>query len=404
MIPQYVDMGKWAVIACDQFSAQPDYWKELEEKIGAAPSTMKMILPEVYLQKDNSERIAKINHTMRNYLRGGILKESECFVLTERTFPNGKKRLGLVVTIDLNEYEYLWRTRPIRATEKTIKDRIPPRMQIRQDAPMEVSHILLLMDDRKKSIIEPLYAKREEYKKLYDFDLNMGGGHIVGYEIKETDDIIKSFDALLDPELQMEKYGCNAKVEFVVGDGNHSMATAKDHWRYLKRDLSRTLRARHPARFALVEVANLYDEDLTFEPINRVVFDCKEDLIEEIKTRLSITEDQATEKTSDVTLLADGKEIKITVPLPAGKTIKIVQDYLDQLVRRHACRVEYVHGYEHTVDVAKNNGIGIFMPIFEKEELFDYVIHEGVLPKKSFSIGTAESKKYYIEAKKIVFK
>lgn len=398
LLPQYVNMSKWAVVACDQFTAQPEYWKALDEYVGEAPSTLRLILPEIYLQKDNSERVSEINEMMYKYLGGGVFRSAECFVLTERTMADGGKRLGLIVTVDLDAYDYHRVRTEIRATEETLPERLPVRIKIRKNAPIELPHILLLIDDKKKSVIEPLYQRRNEWKKIYDFDLNMDGGHIVGYQIDQVDDIIASFDALLDPALQTEKYGYDAGIELAVGDGNHSMAAAKECWEKIKKRLPEEKRKDHPARYALVEVVNLYDEELVFEPINRVVMGCGQEMIEELTALLT---EQDGKGQSKVSFLFNGQEKEVFVKETSGRTIQIVQEYLERPEHKK-WRIEYVHGYQHTVDVANaEGGIGIVMPLFEKSELFDYVVNVGNLPKKSFSLGTAESKKYYIEAKEI---
>lgn len=399
LLPKAKDMTKWAVVACDQFTAQPDYWRKVEELVGDAPSTLNLILPEIYLKNDNSERVKKINDTMRKYLKEDLFLPASCFVLTERTMDDGGKRLGLVVTVDLDAYDYQRVEVPIRATEDTIPSRLPARIDIRKDAPIELPHILLLIDDREKTILEPLYEKRAELPVIYDFDLNMNGGHIVGYRVDDVESIIQKFDDLLSPELQKEKYGRNAGIELAVGDGNHSMAAAKAIWESIKPTLTEEERKDHPARYAMVEVVNLYDDELIFEPINRVVFDCGEDLIDELTELLG--KEKGKEKTP-VSFVYCGQKKTVEVSAGSGKTIKMIQEYLEKNVIPKNKIVEYVHGEGHTCDVAKEgNGVGILMPLFEKNELFDYVVNVGNLPKKSFSIGTAESKKYYIEAKSI---
>ena len=398
LLPQYVNMTKWAVVACDQFTAQPEYWEEVERLVGEAPSTLRLILPEIYLQKDNRDAVEKINDTMRKYLNAEVFKEKECFVLTERTMADGGKRLGLVVTVDLDAYDYHRVKTPIRATEETIPDRLPARIAIRRKAPIELPHILLLIDDRKKSIIEPLYARREEFKKIYDFDLNMNGGHIAGYEIDDTDDIIKGFDALLDPSLQMEKYHCDAGIELAVGDGNHSMAAAKECWERIKCRLKEENRIGHPARYALVEVVNIYDDELIFEPIHRVVSGCAGEDNGELATLLN---SQAGSDSTKVVFFGKGHNETVETKLSSGQTIKLIQEYLESRLS-DGWKVEYVHGEDYAKEVASStDGIAVIMPLFEKSELFDFVVNVGNLPKKSFSIGTAESKKYYIEAKAI---
>ncbi|MGN0768994.1 MAG: DUF1015 domain-containing protein, partial [Christensenellales bacterium] len=222
LLPKSADMSKWAVIACDQYTTDRNYWRALDEFVGNAPSTLRLIFPEIYLSEDMESRIAAINAAMRNYTENGIFREENGYVLTERTLPDGRKRVGLVTCVDLEEYDYVSPVGSIRPTEETIEERLPVRIHIRENAPLELPHILLLMDDAEKSVIEPVYANRNTLEKLYDFDLNMNGGHICGYSVPYELIPVSSFDKLLDPELQKKKYGKNAGILFAVGDGNHS--------------------------------------------------------------------------------------------------------------------------------------------------------------------------------------
>ncbi|HOO22692.1 MAG TPA: DUF1015 domain-containing protein, partial [Clostridia bacterium] len=286
LLPKDVDFRKWAVIACDQFTSQPAYWEELNKFVGDSPSTLKITYPEIYLNDNREERVEHINATMEEYLCSGLFQPLDSFVLIERTVESGKKRVSLVVSVDLESYDYHRVRAGIRATEDTIMERLPVRIQIRKRAPMELPHIILLMDDPEKSIIEPIYAKRDTLHKLYDFDLNMNGGHIVGYEVTDRDGLIEKFDTLLDPEVQVKKYGQDEGIAFAVGDGNHSMATAKEHWNSIKQDLTEAERQNHPARYCLAEVLNLYDDGLVFEPIHRIVANYSPDFIDGLKNRL----------------------------------------------------------------------------------------------------------------------
>ena len=272
------DMNAWSVIACDQFTSQLDYWEDVEKLVGNKVSTLRMMFPEAYLGKvDEEEFIAKTNKTIEEYLDKGVLvDQGECFILVDRSTPVVKRRLGLMIAIDLEDYTYEKGVKSlIRASEATIVERIPPRLKIRENAAVELPHILFLFDDKKRSIIEDLYAKRESFEKVYDFELNKNGGHITGYKISDTKPIIEKFENLL-------KENGNGLL-FIVGDGNHSLATAKAHWDKIKVNLSQGERINHPARFALVEALNIYDEGLIFEPIHRVIFAPEADFVPGLK-------------------------------------------------------------------------------------------------------------------------
>ncbi len=394
LLPKVKDYSKWAVIACDQFTSQPDYWERLAQFVGDAPSALNLIFPEVYLNGDLETRVENINAAMQSYLDNGIFEELDGFVLTERTVDGGGKRLGLILSVDLESYDYRRVRASIRATEDTIKERLPVRMKIRKNAPIELPHIILLIDDKEKSIIEPLYRNRDKLRKLYDFELNMDGGHIAGYAVEDTEPVVEKFDALLDSERQIKKYGSDASLMFAVGDGNHSMATAKEHWNALKTGLTDEERENHPARYALVEVINVYDDALIFEPIHRVVT-AGDGFTDGLKAALGGGDGRLT------VITANGDE-EIACPLHAGETIRKTQEYIENCLKSNGFFVDYIHGEAHTREVvAKTGGIGLLMPEFCKDELINYVVNEGNLPKKAFSIGSAENKKYYIEAKRI---
>lgn len=396
LLPKKTDMSKWAVIACDQHTTDEAYWNHLASYIGDAPSTLNLILPEIYLKDpDVDERIKKINETMRAYDREGLFKEIGGYVLTERTLSDGRKRLGLVASVDLDEYDYTKDDVKIRSTEQTIEDRLPIRIHIRKNAIIELPHILLLVDDENRQVVLPLYNRRDQFKKLYDFDLNMDGGHIRGYEVPKEclgEDV---FHALLFPEVQEKKYGKDAGILFAIGDGNHSMATAKKCWENLKKTLTPEERENHPARYVLCEIINVYDEALDFLPIHRNIFcSSPKDFTEGLKNALS--------GNAFITVVTANGEEKIPCPSDAGKTIVTVQKYIENYKKREPIRVEYVHETQKVIeDGKKEGGVGILMPSFPKNELFPYVVNKGKLPKKAFSIGEEKTKKYYIEAKRI---
>ena len=275
-----VDFEKWAVVACDQFTSQPEYWEKLAAYVGNAPSTLNLIFPEVYLSDNRENRIKKINENMYKYLDENVFKEiKDSFVLVERDTPYEKGRLGLMMAVDLEEYDYTpFAPVAIRATEGTVLERIPPRVEIRRHAPLELPHIMLLIDDREHTVIEPLYENREKLELLYDTNLNMNGGHVRGWRVPDTAAVLEKLYALTSDEVQLKNYGKVTNFLFAVGDGNHSLATAKAHWNEVKVGLSDKDKETHPARYALVEVENLMSPALKFEPIHRVVFGANNDL------------------------------------------------------------------------------------------------------------------------------
>ena len=277
-----IELKKWSVIACDQFTSEPEYWKQLSEFIGDSPSTLHMILPEVYLGKSDQElRIQKTKETMTKYLDNGYLAEHNGFVLVERTIAdkddptNTITRNGLVLALDLEQYDFNPGSQSlIRATEGTIIDRLPPRIKIRKGASIELPHILVLIDDPENSVIEPLIRRKEEFEELYNFDLYADSGHVNGYLIHGEDDlseIYNSFQHLASPEFFNTKYSISTEDKglllFAMGDGNHSLATAKSIWEDIKSEVGMD----HPARYALVEIENVHDNGLTFEPIHRIL-------------------------------------------------------------------------------------------------------------------------------------
>ena len=385
---QSIDFNKWSVIACDQFTSEPEYWQELFEFVKDSPSTLHMIYPEVYLGKNEENRIKSINDHMHNYLNQSYFVDAgECFVLIERKTAYKERRLGLVISVDLDAYDYSEKTNAlIRATEKTVVSRIPPRVKIRKDAIFEIPHVQLLMDDRNSHIIENLYQNRENYKKIYDFELNMNGGHLKGYQIDNHSQVISDLEKLIKDHLL-----------FIVGDGNHSLATAKTCWELIKVTLSESEKLTHLSRYAMVELINIHDDGLEFEPIHRVVFNAKDDFLQGLKDLAKGDAD---------CYIVHNKTEKLAFPLTsnAPEAIRIVQDYIDQYMLSHSeIEIDYVHGEESLLSICMKhpNSIGITLPPIDKSDIFDYVAHYGVLPRKSFSMGEASEKRYYLECRKI---
>lgn len=383
---------KWAVVACDQFTSEPNYWAELEREVGDAPSALKIIFPEAYLGGEDEKRIESINREMLSYVKDkDFFKEVDSFILVERTVGNAT-RLGLMVAVDLDSYDYVPGSNvPVKATEGTILERIPPRVKIRENAPLELTHIMLLSDDRDKILNERLYENRDRYEVLYDFELSKGGGHLRGYRVDDEDIIEEAVRTFSLSDRKRKLYGRDTEMVFAVGDGNHSLLTAKTCWEKLKRTLSAEEILNHPARYALVELVNLYDDGLVLEPIHRVIFNPSE----KFKAELKALEGESTLRTT---------EGNISVPASSIEAIKTVQALIERAEKEGTIRkVDYVHGDDSLSEIVKasESAIGIFMPDIKKEELFPYVLNNGVLPKKAFSMGSAHEKRYYMEARVI---
>ena len=419
------DLYKWSVVACDQYTSQPEYWKECEKEVGDAPSTLHMILPEVYLGSDEEEeRIDRIHNCMDDYVKNGTISPlPKGFMLVERSFDKTYARNGLVVEIDLETYEYKKGSKSlIRPTEMTVEERIPPRLKVRQTASVELPHIMLLIDDPDCSIIEPLMEKREQYRKVYDTDLMQKGGHIAGWLIpegEETDAIMQAIEQLADQDVFRAKYELEKEyplLNLAVGDGNHSMATAKAAWENIKKDLSEAERENHPARFCLCEIVNVHDKSLEIEPIHRVLFGVDEDDLlgaamtyyEEHGCTVEIHKEQCAayaDKTQHVfSLYSRSGYQHLIVKQPAwGIAAATIQNFLDDYLAKHSeCRIDYIHGTDTVLELAgKEHNLGILLPDVEKGDLFIGVVKDGVLPRKTFSMGEANEKRYYMECKKL---
>ena len=390
-----VDLEKWAVIACDQFTSQGDYWKKLRDFCGEI-SALHIIFPEYYLDKgDMRERIRSINEHMTKYLKDGIFREVNDFILTDRTTSYGHRRVGLIAAVDLDAYDFTTGKLPIRATEATVRERLPVRLTIRRDATLELPHVLLLIDDEARSVIEPLLSVVSDEDLLYDTDLNMNGGHVKGYRVKDGDKVRASLLALADPARMKTRYGLDEPFVFAVGDGNHSVATAKLLWEEIKPTLTEEERLVHPARYVLAEIVNLYEDDLLFEAIHRVIFGAGLPFIREMQRSLS--------GDGHVTLLYRDEMYGVDVPKVAAEAVKAIQEFIDGYVAAHeGVSVDYIHGDANLSEVAAaNDGVAIFMPVMEKRDLFPYVVKHGSLPRKTFSMGEAEEKRYYLECRRI---
>ena len=389
LIPNpYADIRKWAVVACDQYTSEEKYWKELSEYVDNEPSALNLIFPEVYLNKiDNQKKIKDINNNMDKLLKANFFSEyKKSYVFVERETSTGV-RLGLVGAIDLEAYDFNRDDTLIRASEKTVKERLPIRVKIRENAALELSHIVLLIDDQKKTLLEELAKRKYSFKRLYDFDLNMNGGNIKAYLInddKTIKEIEEKFDNLIDDNLLA-----------LVGDGNHSLASAKMHYENLKAKLSKEKAENNMARYAMVEVENIYDDAMQFDAIHRVVYNAGDDFVEGLKE--TIKGDLKTK------IINGDKEEDLYVNSNAIVAVKEVQEYIDNYIDKHNdVSLDYIHGIDNLKEICKNkNGIGIIMPILDKKDFFDYVKKYKIMPRKSFSIGQANEKRYYIEVRKI---
>lgn len=405
-----IDFSKWSVVACDQYTSQPEYWEQAARIAADSPSTLNIIFPEVYLNDGHDEeRINSINRTMEQYLADGIFNElKNSFIFVERTQSNGKIRKGIIGCLDLEEYDFSKGSQSkIRATEGTILSRIPPRQKIRRNAPLELPHILMLIDDRTASVIEPVSRAKGDLKKLYDFDLMLGGGHIAGWLVNESmqKQICDALDALADPQAFEEKYGVQNQgvLLFAAGDGNHSLATAKTCWEELKKTLSPQEQENHPARYALVELNNIHDEALEFEPIQRVVFGVNPEKL--LNGMFDYYSGVSFEPNGgqEIRYTYQGIEGSIYIQnAPSNLPVGTLQKYLDAYLEKNGGEVDYIHGDDVVRSLTqKENTIGFMVDRMEKNDLFTTVIKDGALPRKTFSMGEAQDKRFYLECKRI---
>ncbi len=408
LLPQDVDFTKWACIACDQFTSEPEYWDEARRAAGDCVTTLDLILPEVYLDESDCEkRIAKITANMYGYLDSDVFEEyRDALIYVERTQTDGIIRAGIVGAIDLEQYDYsVGSTSQVRATEATVPERIPPRLKVREDAAIELPHIMILIDDVMKTVIEPLAAKKDDMKKLYSFELMLGGGKVEGWLVDKSDKqrIFDALDALADKDSFNERYGLNdvQPLVYAMGDGNHSLATAKAAYEKLKGQNPDEDYSSHPARYALAEIVNLHSPALNFEAIHRIVTDIdKTDFIERLTDTLGLNEEGNGEQR--ITIVNDGEQKEYFISNPSSKlAVGSLQSFLGDYTSKFGGKVDYIHGEETVRRLAQGDTLGFILPDMEKSELFPTVIADGALPRKTFSMGHAKDKRYYIEARKI---
>ena len=421
-----IDYKKWSVIACDQYTSQLDYWKKVKEIVSDNPSTLKIIYPEVYLDSENKNQIIEnINKKMQEYLEKDIFNEYQNLIFVQRDTKKNTRN-GIVLAIDLEKYNYSKDSDSlIRATEKTIVSRLPPRMDIRRNATLETPHIMILIDDPKKQIIEPLENKKQNLEKLYDFDLMLDSGHLKGYKIDiDTEkEIVSKLRELKDYDNFKQKY--NLKKDYPVllyamGDGNHSLAAAKEIWEETKKNSNSLEEIKdHPSRFALVEMVNIHDNSLVFESIYRVLFNLNEDILnffkKTFKDDFEFKEKQKQEIIKEVDennnenlhkfgFFTDSKTGVIIIKNSKfNLDYKTLQNTIDSYLENNpSSKIDYIHGKDVLFDLSKKqNSCGFYLSSIDKSDLFKSVIIDGVLPRKSFSMGEAYEKRFYMEARKI---
>ncbi|HBF41652.1 MAG TPA: DUF1015 domain-containing protein [Anaerolineaceae bacterium] len=417
-----IDLNKWAVIACDQFTSQPEYWQKVADLVGDSPSTLHLVLPEVYLgTAEETNRIHSTQQAMRDYLVKGVVKPHEGLIYVERTV-EGKTRRGLMLALDLEKYDFSKGSQSlIRATEGTILDRLPPRMRIREGASLELPHIIVLVDDPEDTLLCPLESHKGEFPRAYDFDLMLGSGHLSGWFVNDPglqEGVIAALEQLSQPELFQEKYQVGADkgvLLFAVGDGNHSLATAKSIWEKLKPAVGMD----HPARYALVEIENVHDKGLEFEPIHRVLFNVKSDPLTALKdfypgqvTSTPVPDQQ--QMIAMVRQAAPGEHrfgmitnkdftvISVAHPV-TNLAVGTLQAFLDPWMKAgNADQMDYVHGDDTVCELGSRPlNVGFYFAGILKNDLFKTVILDGVLPRKTFSMGEAHEKRFYMECRRI---
>jgi hypothetical protein len=423
------DLSKWAVIACDQYTSEPHYWRAVEDFVGEAPSTLHLIYPEVHLgEPEAAARIGRIREQMKRYLDSGIFTASEGFVYVERWTGPGIRK-GLVAGLDLERYDYQkGSTSLIRATEGTILSRIPPRVRIREGAPLEVPHIMVLVDDPENTVMGPVTAGKASLEKLYDFELMMGSGRLAGYRVTDRNlekGIIDSLAALADPGRFAAKYGLHQGTPvllYAMGDGNHSLATAKTIWENIKekaRDKKAVMDS--PLRHALVELVNLHDPALVFEPIHRLLADIAPernmigDMEKLYRGRFRYFKCQSAAEIMGLVDRQKGSPHRIGLVTPSGfgaleildpdsnLPVGTLQNFLDGFVQEGGARdIDYIHGTESVLRLgSRPSCAGFYLPAMDKSELFKTVILDGALPRKTFSMGEAKDKRFYMEGRKL---
>ena len=428
LLPAKKDLSSWSVIACDQYTQDLDYWKKVADRVGKNPSTLNLILPEVYLSSpDRKERIEKIREDMEKYLSDGTFAPAEKeFVYVERTTAYGRVRKGLVVALDLESYEWKPMSRAlVRATEATIVERIPPRKEIRRGAPVESPHIMLLVNDPGHILIEAAGLLAKKSSPIYDGDLMMDAGHISGWSVK-SDEALEKIHSALESLKKAGNESDGSAFMFAVGDGNHSLATAKAVWDEYKKELSEKGLSpdeikKSPVRYALVELVNIYDEGLTFEPIHRVMFGGDSgELVSFVQKNLggTVSECESEKELDDrvkkssatfgFVFTSEGKNRYVCLETPVKElAVSRLQPVLDDYIMEEKksgreIEIDYIHGSDEVFRLGKKDGaISILLPPIAKDSFFATIGTRGPLPRKSFSMGEASEKRFYLECRKL---
>ena len=406
LLPEGCDLQRWAVIACDQFTSQPEYWQRAEEIAAGVPSAMHLILPESELDRNPAGRIRAIHETMLGYLHDQVFRcFPNCYVYTERRLRSGSLRRGLIGRLDLERYDYTGTVNAaVRATERTVAERIPPRMAVRRGAALELPHVLLLCNDDRRQLIEPVGERKANLPRLYAFDLMLGGGHVEGWLVsgEEKEKLDASIAAYEARELGKHP---QENLLYAVGDGNHSLATAKACFEEQKARNPGADWTLSPARYALCELNNIHDPVQVFEPIHRIVKRCDADLlIRDASEAFPEGADRNGGKGgTEIPWLSGGRKGRLLIPAGTELPLQPLQDFLDRWLSRNAGELDYIHGEEALAAMSGEPGcVGFRLPPIPKEALFPGILSGGVLPRKTFSMGEAEEKRYYLEARRIL--
>lgn len=420
LLPKNIDLSTWSVIACDQYTQDKDYWKNVEEKAGNKPSTLNLILPEVYLgSPDKADRIKKIRQSMKKYLDTGVFADAKkCFIYLERKTAFGRTRKGLVAQIDLETYEWKpFSKANIRATEATIVERIPPRMEIRKGAPLELPHIMLLVND-KDDLLVGANKPTDGRAPIYDGDLMANGGHITGWALESKVDI-EGVEKALNLIAEKNASPDGSTFLFAVGDGNHSLATAKAVWDEYKKEHPEDKDS--PVRYALIEIVNIYDTGLTFEPIHRVIFNIDNEalikiLAEKLNGNIKALDDadKVIKAVKDswanfgfFYLDSEGKQKNVLLEtkikeLAVARLQPEIDAFLKELPDQSKAEIDYIHGTDEVLKLgSKENSLGILLPPIAKDSFFETINGRGPLPRKSFSMGEADEKRFYLECRRL---
>ncbi len=403
-------MQKWSVVACDQYTSEPEYWNAVADFVEDEPSTLRLTVPEIYLNDaDIEQRIQNTNRVMEQYMENDVFTEhKDAYIFIERTLANGVTRLGIVGMVDLEDYDFSADSETkVRATEGTVISRIPPRLKVRKDASVELPHIMLLIDDADCEIIEANSELKDEFTKVYDFDMMQNSGHIAGYKMSKAacDRLDEKLKALEDLDAFNAKYGVekDSPLIFAMGDGNHSLATAKTHYENLKKEIGEEAAKASKARYALCELVNLHDKSLEFEAIHRVIFDADgEAFLKALEKEFTISYDDDAKGQSFIFVLGGAKK-KVTVTNPKEYlTVATVQKCLDSFVNENGGEIDYIHGEDVVIKLCENpKNFGIILDAMDKSDLYKSVILDGALPRKTFSMGEACDKRFYTEVRKI---